>query len=174
MVAVAAFASQVVFGEFEARRGQEFLGALVVEGGPFEVEEEQLGLDLGGAFRSHLEQGSIGRVRRISGETQVGVVEGTAGTVGNVGEAGHGDDQVPAGDLGDLAFIVGGDTSSEATSDSSRAATAAASGSESVSVLEEVVEVPGDFFRARAMRFPFLESVTNDHSRRSASQSARR
>jgi len=70
---IAASAAQVMAAEVECRLGQELLGPLVTERGPLELEEQELGLDLGRPLLHELEQGSPGRVGGVGGEAQRGV-----------------------------------------------------------------------------------------------------
>ena len=79
--AVAAGAAQVVAAELEPRRVEQLLGLLVVERGPLELEEQELGLDLGGALLDALQQRAPLGIGGVGGEAQRGVRAGTADQV---------------------------------------------------------------------------------------------
>ena len=68
--AVAAHRAQVVAHGVEAVGGQQLVGALVVERGPLELEEQQLRLDRGGALLHAREQRAVGGVGGVDREAQ--------------------------------------------------------------------------------------------------------
>ena len=67
---------QVVADGIEAGVGQERLGPLVVEGGPLELEEQQLGADRGGPLLDLGDQRAARLVAGVGGEAQAGVAVG--------------------------------------------------------------------------------------------------
>ena len=86
---VAAGAAQVVGAEAELVVGQELVGAIVVERRPLELEEQQLGLDLGGALLHELEQRAARGVGGVGGKAQRGVGAGLADELVDRGQLVH-------------------------------------------------------------------------------------
>ncbi len=70
---IAADAAQVVPAEVKPVAGEQRLGSLLVERRPLELEEEELGLDLGGSLLHELQERSPGRVGGVGGKAQRGV-----------------------------------------------------------------------------------------------------
>ena len=86
---VAAGAAQVVAAEVEAGGPEQLVGALVVERRPLELEEQQLGLDLGGALLDALEQRAALGIGRVGREPQRRVRAGAADQLLDRGELLH-------------------------------------------------------------------------------------
>ena len=103
---VAPCAPQVVTAEVKAGRREQLLGAPVVERGPFELEEQQLRLDLGGALLDALQQRAALRVRGVSREPKRGVGTGPTDQLFDLGKLAHRGRQPLSVQLGDLAGIA--------------------------------------------------------------------
>jgi hypothetical protein len=71
---VAADVAQVVAASLEAIRGEQLLGSLVVERGPLELEEQELGLDRRRLLVDARDERPVRRVVRVDREAQVCVV----------------------------------------------------------------------------------------------------
>ena len=106
---VAAGGAQVVAGEVEPVGGQQLLGALVVEGRPLELEEQQRGLDPGRALLQLLEQRAAHGIGGVEREAQHRVGAGAAEQVLDRLELVHGGHEPGTVDLGDLAGVGGGE-----------------------------------------------------------------
>jgi hypothetical protein len=101
--AVAPGRAQVVAREVEPLGRQQLLRAGVVECRPLELEEQELGLELGGPLLHLLQERSAGGVGGVGGELQGGVGAGASELVLDRGELLHGADQARPVELGDLA-----------------------------------------------------------------------
>jgi len=69
---VAARRAEVVAAEVQPVVAEQLLGAIVGQCRPLELEEQQLGLDLGGSLLHQLQQRAAGRIGRVGGEAQGG------------------------------------------------------------------------------------------------------
>ena len=105
MRAVAAGGAQVVAREVEPVGGQQLLGAVVLEPGPLELEEQQPGLDAGRALLELLQQRAAGGVGGVAGEVEDRVGAGAAEQLLDRLELVHGGDEAGAVELGDLARV---------------------------------------------------------------------
>ena len=103
--AVAAQRAQVVADAVQAVGGQQLLGALVVERGPLEVEEQQPRLDRRAALLDLGQQRAVGGVLRVGGEAQRGVGAGAADELDELGELVRGGGQARPVELGDPAGV---------------------------------------------------------------------
>ena len=106
---VAARRAQVVAAEVEPVGGEQLLGALVVERGPLELEEQQRGLDLRAALLHALEQRAALGVGGGGREVQHRVGAGAADELLQRGELAHRRGEAGAVELGDLAGVGGGE-----------------------------------------------------------------
>ena len=97
--------AQVVARGLQAVGGQQLVRALVVDGRPLELEEEQLGLHRRGLLLHAREQRAIGRVGGVDGKAQHRVVAGAAEAVDDRLELGHGGGQLRSVELADAARI---------------------------------------------------------------------
>ena len=95
--------AQEVADGIEARVGQERLGPLVVEGGPLELEEQQLGADRGGPLLDLGDQRAARLVAGVGGEAQAGVAVGPGQVLLERGEAVHERGQPGGVQLGHVA-----------------------------------------------------------------------
>ena len=107
MVAVAAGGAQVVGAEGEALVGEQALGVGVVEGSPFELDEEERRLDLGAAFLDLLHERAGGGVGGVDREAQAGVGAGAPHELLDLPELAHRALQGGAVELGQLADVLG-------------------------------------------------------------------
>ena len=90
MRAVAASAAQVVCAELEVGPArQQRVGLLVIECRPFELEEQQLGLERGAALLHQLQQRATRRVGGVSREPQHRVTAGAVDEFQDRGEFEH-------------------------------------------------------------------------------------
>ena len=105
MRAVAAQRAQVVAGRVQPVGAQQLVDAVVVHGGPLELEEEQLGLDPGGAFLHARQQRPVAGIGRVDREAQHRVGAGAAEAVDDRLELGHGRGQPGAVELADAARV---------------------------------------------------------------------
>ena len=90
MGAIAPGRAQVVAAEVKAVGSQQRFGALVLEGRPLELEEQEEGLGLGGALLHELELGPALGVRGVGGEAQRDVGAGAADQLVDGLELDHG------------------------------------------------------------------------------------
>ena len=105
MGAVAAQRAQVVARRLQPVGAQQLLDAVVVDGGPLELEEEQLGLHRRGALLHARQQRPVGRVGRVDREAQHRVGAGAAEAVDDRLELGHGGGQHRTVELADPAGV---------------------------------------------------------------------
>ena len=75
--------------EVQVPAAEQLLGALLIESGPLELEEEQGRLDRRLLLLDPLQQRTIGRVGRIGREAQGGVVAAAADEFVDLGQLGH-------------------------------------------------------------------------------------
>ena len=103
--AIAAHRAQVVARRVQAVGGQQLVGALVVEGCPFELEEQELGLDGGPALLHAREQRAVGGVGGVDGEAQHRVRAGPAEQVDDRLELAHGGGEAGPVELADTSSM---------------------------------------------------------------------
>ena len=106
---VAARGAQVVAREVQPVGREQRLGALVVERGPLQLEEQQRRLDLRAALLHALQQRAALRVGGGGGEGEHGVGAGAADQLLQRLELAHGGDEPGAVELGHLAGVRGGE-----------------------------------------------------------------
>ncbi len=83
MGAVATLHPEVMAAEVEPVGGKQLLGSLIVDLDPFELEEDEASLDLGGPLRGTLEECADRRVLGVGREPEVGVVECPSNELGD-------------------------------------------------------------------------------------------
>ena len=103
--AIAADGAQVVARLLEAVGLQQLVGLGVVDLGPLEVEEQQVGLDRRPALLDLGHQRAVDRIGGVGGEAQRRVVARAADRVGDRGELGDGAGEPGAVELGHLAGV---------------------------------------------------------------------
>ena len=106
---VAARGAQVVAAEVELGRGEQLLGAVVVEGGPLELEEQELRLDLRRALLHELQQGAALGVGGRGREVEHRVGARAADELVERGELAHRGGEPGAVERGDLAGVLLGE-----------------------------------------------------------------
>ena len=106
---VAAQRAQVVARRLQPVGAQQLLDAVVVDGGPLELEEEQLGLHRRAALLHARQQRAVGRIGRVDREAQHRVGAGAAEAVDDRLELGHGGGQPRAVELADPAGVALGE-----------------------------------------------------------------
>ncbi|SNQ51160.1 hypothetical protein FRACA_620009 [Frankia canadensis] len=106
---VAALHPQVVPGLVETVGGEQSLGRLVVQRGPFEAEEQQRGVDRGGALADLLQHRAARRFGRVGGEAQRRVPAGLADQLVDRRQFTDGVHQPRPVQLGDLPGIPRGE-----------------------------------------------------------------
>jgi hypothetical protein len=111
MGAIAAGAAQVVGAEAQRLVGQKPVGTLIGKRRPLELEEQQLGLDLGGALLNQLQERPAGRVGGVGCEPKRSERAGTADQFVDRAQLAHGRLQAGAVELGDPPGVLGGERS---------------------------------------------------------------
>jgi hypothetical protein len=112
MGAVAAQRAQVMARGLQPVGPQQLVDTVVVEGGPFELEEEQLGLDRRAELLHPREQRAVGGVGGVDGEAQHRVGARAAQAVDDRLQLGHGGGQARAVELADVARVGLGESRS--------------------------------------------------------------
>ena len=138
MGAVAADRAQVMAAEVEAIAGQQLLGAVVVEGGPLELEEEEHRLERGRPLLDALHEGAAVGVGGVGREPQLGIGRGPADELVDLRELTHRGGEACGVDLGERAPIGLGEGGGELVGPVERLVDTGGAG-------DEVVEVPYDF-----------------------------
>ena len=140
--AVAARRLQVMATEVEALGGEQRLGALVVERGPLELEEQELRLDRRRVLLDPLVERAAGRVGGVGREVQAGEGPGARDDLLERPELGHGLDQARAVELGHVAGVALG----ERVGALLRLGQHRVDGGDGVAgvAVEQGIEVPGD------------------------------
>ncbi len=106
---VAAHRAQVVAARVEAVGAEQLVGALVVDRGPLEVEEEELRLDRGRLLADPRDERAVRRVDRVDGEAQVRVVARAGDELGDRLELGHRLGEPGAVEPGDVSRVAPGE-----------------------------------------------------------------
>ncbi len=109
MRAVAARRAEEVASGVEAAGSEQLLGAIVLDRGPLELEEHELGLQACAALLHALQQRPVGGVLRVDGEAQRGEVAGAAGEVGDRLQLGDSLGEPWAVELGDAPGVALGE-----------------------------------------------------------------
>ncbi len=99
----------MVTGEVEVLVGEELVGARVVERGPLELEEQQLGLDLRRALLHQLQQGAALGVGGRGREVEHRVGARAADQLVERGELAHRGGEARPVERGDLAGVLRGE-----------------------------------------------------------------
>ena len=98
---------EVVAAERELLVGEELGGAVVVDRGPFELDEDELVVDRGGLLLGARDQRAVRRVGGVDGEAQARVRVGATDEIADRGELVHELGEAGGVELGDAAAVLG-------------------------------------------------------------------
>jgi len=109
VLAVASHVSQVMAAEVQPVTPEQLLGALLGERGPLELEEQQRRLDRGLLLLHVLQERPVGRISRVGGEAQGGVIAGASDQLVDLGELAHRLPQAAAVELPQVSGVAVGE-----------------------------------------------------------------